>query len=123
MKKGNVIVLAGCLLAFYMAIIMYVFFAVLHIGIFLNFETALVFEIMGFLFLSYFILSNLLSKRIKTGFFVPLIGVNIVYTIILNIINMVCVITMPHAVFLLLNLVLLFIYCLVSIPMYVMGKK
>lgn len=123
MKKGHIAILAGCLLAFYIGIIMYVFFAVLHIQIFANFESAMIFEIIGFLLLSYFVMSNLLSKRIKAGFFVPLVMVTVIYTVILDVINIVCIITMPHVFFVLLNVVLLFVYCLVSMPMYIMGRK
>lgn len=123
MKKGLISVLTGCLLTFYIGIIMYVFFAILHIETLANFESAMLFEIIGFLLLSYFVMSNLLSKRIKAGFFVPLVMVTVIYTVILDVINIVFIITMPHMFFLLSNFVLLFVYCLVSMPMYIMGRK
>ena len=74
------------------------------------------------MFLTYFVMSNVLVKRIKTGFFVPIIMVTVIYTIILDVIN-ICVIRVPHMFFVLLNLALLFIYCLISLPMYIMGYK
>lgn len=123
MKKGLISVLTGCLLTFYIGIIMYIFFAILHIETLANFESAMLFEIIGFLLLSYFVMSNLLSKRIKAGFFVPLVMVTVIYTVILDVINIVFIITMPHMFFLLSNFVLLFVYCLVSMPMYIMGRK
>lgn len=116
-------ILSGCLLAAYIGIIMYVFFVILHIETYKNFESAMAFEIIGFLLLIYLVMGNLLSKRIKAGLFAPLVMVTAIYTIILDIINIVFVITMPHAFFVLLNFILLFIYCLVSIPMLIMGRR
>lgn len=123
MRKGLTCVLSGFLLAFYIGIIMYVFFEILHIETLANFESAMAFEIIGFLLLTYFVMDNLISKRIKVGLFVPLVMVTVIYTVILDVINIVCIITMPHVFFVLLNFVLLFIYCLISMPMYIMGKR
>ncbi len=123
MKKGPAGIFSACILIFYIGIIMYVFFAILHIETLANFESAMAFEIIGFLLLTYFVMGNLLSKSIKTGFFVPLVITTVVYTVILDIINIACITFMPHIFFVLLNFVLLFIYCLISMPMYIMGKK
>jgi hypothetical protein len=122
-KKGVTVALTAFIIAFYVAIIMYVFFAVLHIDALANFISAMTFEIIGFCLLTYFVLGNILAKPIKTGYFVPLILVTVVYTIALDVINLACVATMSNVFFVLANLVLLFIYCLVSIPMYIMGRR
>jgi hypothetical protein len=122
-KKGVTVALTTFIIAFYVAIIMYVFFAVLHIDALANFISAMTFEIIGFCLLTYFVLGNILAKPIKTGYFVPLILVTVVYTIALDVINLACVATMSNVFFVLVNLVLLFIYCLVSIPMYIMGRR
>ena len=122
-KKGLTAILSSGILAFYIFLIMYIFFAILHIDELANFGSAMVFEIIGFFLLVYLVLRNIIFKPIKTGFFVPLIMVTVVYTILLNIINLACVTVMPHAYFVLINFVLLFIYCLVSVPMYIMGGK
>lgn len=123
MKKALTIALSMFLMIFYFGIIMYMFFAVLHINILANFECALIFEIIGFLLLIYFVLNNILVKGLKTGFFVPLIFITVIYTIILNVINIVCIAIMPRLFFLLTNFLLLFIYCLISFPIYIMGKR
>lgn len=123
MRKGITSILSGCLLAFYIGIIMYVFFAILYIEMLANFESAMAFEIIEFLLFIYFVIGNLLFKRIKAGFFVPLVIVTVIYTVILDVINIVFIMTMPHVFFVLSNFVLLFIYCLISIPMYIMGKR
>ena len=122
-KKGLATVLSSVILCFYAVIIMYVFFAILHIDILANFESAMVFEIIGFALLTFFVLSNSLSKSIKNGYLVPLIMITVIYTVILDVVNLVLVTTMPNVFFVLTNFVLLFIYCLISIPMYIMGRK
>lgn len=123
MKKVIIAIISGFFLAFYMGIIMYVFFAILHIETLTNFESAMAYEIIGFLLITYFVMGNLLSKRVKTGFFGPLLMVTVVYTLILNAINIACITILPHIFFVLLNFVLLLMYCLISMPMYIMGKR
>ena len=114
--KGLLSLLVLC---FYIAVIMYVFFAVLHIDALANFEAAMTFEIIGFALLFYFIL----SKPVKLGFFVPIICTTAVYTIILDLINIAFVISLSHVFFVLINLILLLVYCIVVIPMYIVGKR
>lgn len=119
MKK----VLSCFLWVFYVAIILYVFFAVLNINTLENFASALIFEIMGFLALAYFIFCNMFSNPIKVGYFVPLVMTTVVYTVILDAVNIACITTVGNVFFTLIHLVLLFAYCLVSIPMYLMGRR
>ncbi|SES66264.1 hypothetical protein SAMN02910413_0348 [Pseudobutyrivibrio sp. C4] len=119
MKK----VLSCFLWVFYVAIILYVLFAVLNIDTLENFVSALVFESIGFISLAYFIFCNMFSKPIKVGYFVPLLMATIIYTIVLDVVNIACVATVGSVFFTLINLVLLFVYCLVSIPMYLMGRR
>ena len=122
-KKRLTAALTTFIIAFYVVIIMYVCFAVLHIDTLENFISAMIFEIIGFCLLTYFVLGNILTKPIKTGYFVPLILTTVVYTIALDVVNLACVVTMSNVFFVLVNLILLFIYCLVSIPMYIMGRR
>ena len=122
-KKSLMVALTTFIIGFYVAIIMYVFFAILHIDTLANYVSAMTFEIIGFCLLAYFVLGNILAKPIKTGYFVPLIMATIVYTIALDVVNLACVTTMSNVFFILVNLILLFIYCLVAIPMYIMGRR
>jgi hypothetical protein len=69
-KKSITATLTAFIIAFYVVIIMYVFFAVLHIDTLANFISAMIFEIIGFCLLTYFALGNILIKPIKTGYFV-----------------------------------------------------
>ena len=122
-KKGLTAVLSLFMIGFYIAIILYIIFAILHIDTLENFEAAMAFEIIGFVFLILVIMGNIVSENMKTGFFVPLLMTTITYTVILDVINIACIITMPHVLFMLVNFIILFIYCLISIPMLIMGRK
>lgn len=122
-KKGLTTILSSFLFVFYVVIVMYVFYGFLHIDVSENFEFAIVFEVIGFLLLAYFLLSNIILKPVKIGCFVPLITVTVIYTVLLDIINLVLIVSMPHVFFILTNLILIFIYCMISIPMYIMGRK
>ena len=109
-KKGLTAVLSLFMIGFYIAIILYIFFAILHIDTLENFEAAMAFEIIGFVFLILVIMGNIVSENMKTGFFVPLLMTTITYTVILDVINIACIITMPHVLFMLVNFIILFIF-------------
>lgn len=122
-SKGLTKFLSSFLLLFYVAIIMMAFFPVLHIDALKNFVSALIFEIIGIILLAYFILGTICTEEKKIGFIVPLIICTIVYTVLLDIMNLALVATMPGALFILTNMILLFVYCLIAIPMFIMGRK
>lgn len=119
MKK----VLSSLLWLFYIAIILYVLFAVLNVNTLENCFTVLVFEIIGFIALGYFIFCNMFSYSLKIGYLVPLLIVTVIYTIVLDVVNITFAASLGHVWFVLSNLVLLFVYCLISVPMYLMGRK
>lgn len=108
---------------FYIAIVMYTLFFSLNIRTLGNFIAALFFEFIGIIVIAYFLLSNILSSNIKIGFFAPLIMINIFYILLLNVLNLGCITMMSSSTFVLLNLLILFMYCLISAPMYIMGRK
>lgn len=121
-KKKLTVILSLFLLCFYIGIIMYVMFRILHVEVLANFETAIAFEVIGFLLLICFVLCGICAGALKVGYYVPLMIATILYTIILDMINFLCVTEMRHIWFVLLHFVLLFVYCLISIPMYIMGR-
>ena len=121
--KALLFTLTAFLLLFYMAIIMYIFFGIIHIDMLHNFVLGMVFEIIGFVFLFVLFLGNAISNPIKTGYFIPLVIVTIIYTILLDLLNILAIVTIVTPIFALLHFVLLFVYCLISIPMYIMGKR
>lgn len=124
MRRGLLsIFLSVSALVFYIGIVLYSFFAILHIQTLANFGSAIFFELIGFALLAYFIIVNLSARPIKTGYFVPLVMVTVIYTVLLDVINFAFVMIMPHIFFVLLHLTLLFLYCVISIPMYIMGKR
>lgn len=119
MKK----ILSTFLWAFYVIIILYVMFGVIHISELDNFIAALLFEAIGFLALGAVILGSIFSTTFKVGYLVPLIMVTVIYTVLLDIVNIAFVARVGSAGFVLIHLILLFFYCLVSIPMYLMGRR
>jgi hypothetical protein len=119
MKK----ILSGFLWVFYVAIILYVFFAVLNINTLENCASALIFEIIGFVILAYCIFYNMCTRPIKVGYFVPVVMTTVVYTIVLDVINIAFITSVSSVIFTLIHLIVLFAYCLVSIPMYLMGRR
>lgn len=122
-KKGLITVFSVFVVLFYIAIVVYVFFAILHINKLANFEAAMIFEIIGFLILLLFVFGNVLFRPVKMGYSVSLVIMTVVYTIILDVLNIAFIATMPPAYFVLTNLIVLFVYCLVSIPMFIMGSR
>lgn len=111
------------MVAFYSLIVMYTLFFVLHIKTLENYPIALIFECIGIGLLAFYILGNTMWRPLKIGYFVPLVVVTVFYVICLNAVNMALISTLSQEVFVLTNLGILFVYCLVSLPMYVMGKR
>lgn len=123
LKKETAATLAGGLLALYGGIIIYLFLAVLHGDTLENFASAMAFELISFLALICVIVGNILSERVKIGYFVPLVFVTVIYAVILDVVNAAYIATMSKSGFLLLNLILLFLYCCISLPLFVMNKR
>ena len=118
MKKSLTIILSVFAIAFYTAILAYIFYAMFPVWFLANFNSALMFELIGLVFLAFTVMEGVISKSVKVGYFVPRVMITITYVIILHML-----IATPHVFFVLLNLVLLFVYCLLSIPMCIMGRK
>ena len=122
MKKSLTIILSVFAIAFYTAILAYIFYAMFPVWFLVNFNSALMFELIGLVFLAFTVMEGVISKSVKVGYFVPRVMITITYVIILHILYIGLVIATPHVFFVLLNLVLLFVYCLLSIPMCIMGR-
>lgn len=111
------------MIVFYILIVLYVFFGVVGLQHTDNLFTALLFELIGFLALAFLLVGNIALHYLSTGYFVPLIFVTVVYTILLDTLNFLGSAVISPAWFMLIHLALLFVYLLVSIPMYIMGKN
>lgn len=122
-KKGLTFILTAFLIAFYTVIIFFLMLSIFNIDETDNFGTAIIFEIIGILLIAFFILGGILSESISTGYLVPLIMVTVIYALVLDVINIVMARTMSSNFFVLVNLIVMFVYCMISIPMYVMGRK
>ena len=125
-NKGKLITiaLATFMLVFYTVIVEYVLFAVLKIDECKNFAAGMIFETIGILLLFVIVLGNLFQREnIKTGYFVPIVICTIVYTIILDCLNFIGILSMSSVMFFLTQMILLFLFLVIVIPMYIMGKQ
>lgn len=121
MKKREItIALSAILFVFYVSTILYVSIGVMHVDMLVNYFSSIIYQVIGFVFLAYFIFCNIVSRSMKTGYLVPLIIATVLYTVAVNV---ALVASIPHVFFVLINRGLLILYALVSIPMYVMGRK
>lgn len=122
-KKTATFALSLFLLVFYMLIILYLFFGVLHINLLENCFAGMLFQCIGFLILCVLVLGQIVAKPVKTGYFAPIVMITVVYTLILDVLNCWAILLMPTALFFFVHLLLLFAYCVVTVPMYLMGRK
>ena len=122
--KELIIALTTLLLIFYTIIVGYVLFVVLEINTSENFIAGLIFEILGIIFISIIVIGAVLNnKKISFGYMVSIILCTVIYIIILNCINFFGIFVIKEVFFVLINLVLLFIYSVIVVPMYIMGKQ
>ena len=122
-KRGMITAGLTIILALYMIIVMYVFFVILHVQIGRNFGTGIFFELVGFAFLIWLVYGKIISNSMKTGYLISLVLVTLLYTVTLDVLNFWAIFLIPSVFFVLIHLILLFVYGLVSIPMFIMGKK
>ena len=122
-KRALSVALYSFMLVFYLGIVLYIFIEILHADTLSNFLAASIFEIIGFVFLAYFLISGLAVSPVKMGHFPSLFIVTTVYIVLLNVVNFALISVISGSFFILLNLILLFVYGLVAIPIYIMGRK
>ncbi len=122
-KKTTAFALSLFLLAFYILIIMYLFFGVLEINELENCFAGMLFQCIGFLVLCVLVLGQIVAKPIKAGYFAPVVLITAFYTLILDLLNCWAIRLMPAPLFFFVHLLLLFVYCIVTVPMYLMGRK
>lgn len=122
--KEITIALTTLILNFYTVIVEYVLFAIIKTDGCQNFLAGMIFETIGILLLFTVVLGNLLRKyNIKVGYYAPIILCTILYTIILNCLNFIGILSMSSMMFFLAHMILLFVFFVLIIPMYIMGKK
>ena len=122
-KKKAYSIFSSFITVFYFIIMMYLFFGIMHMEQKTNFYAVLIFEIIAFLILEFIILNGILSEKIKIAYFIPTVMVTVVYKGLVDIFCILYVSYMEKENFILLNMIVLFSYCLISFPMRIMGRK
>ncbi len=123
-KKTMAVMLAAIILVFYTVIIEYISFAVMNIAAYKNFVASMVFQSIGIVLLFIVILGSVAKgKNVKIGFLVPIVICTVIYVAIVNCINFIGVAVMSGTIFVLLHLILLFVYSVIVMPMYIIGKQ
>ena len=64
-KKGLTIILSVFAIAFYAAILAYIFYAMFPVWFLANFNSALMFELIGLVFLAFTVMEGVISKSVK----------------------------------------------------------
>ena len=108
---------------FYVAIALFVFLEIKRVTQLPNGTPCLIFEGMGFLLAAWALFNRAGSQLIKIGFFVPWLLTIVLYSIALNVFNIVFVDSLDQVYFIFWNLVMLFGYLVITTPMYLLGKK
>lgn len=122
-KKGLIIILSVFVIAFYAAILAYIFYAMFPVWFLANFNSALMFELIGLVFLAFTVMEGVISKSVKVGYFVPRVMITITYVIILHMLNIGLVIATPHVFFVLLNLYYFLCIVCYQFPCVSWGRK
>lgn len=120
--KTITMLLSLIIFLFYCVIIGYILFQVVNLDEHKNFVCGIIFEGIGILMLLITVIFGIL-KKVKIGFLLPVIVCTVIYTIILNSLNFFAYVAMTSNVFFLVHMVVLFIYLLIVVPMFVMGKQ
>lgn len=127
MSRGTKIALSLIPVALYIVIIEYVLFAIVGINDTKNFVAAFVFETLGIVLLVAVVMAMLGLITgigdIKLPFLLPLTLVTVFYTILLDVLNIFAAPAMSGTWFVLLHLILLFLYLVISIPLFIAGKS
>lgn len=127
-KKASVstvtIVSSAALLVFLFIILSFVWYDVLDLKISSNFMIGMCFWIINCIILILIFPVKMMSARkIEIGFYVPIIMVTIIYTLLLWGLIAFTLTTVEKTFFVLMNLLLLFLYLLIVIPMIINGTN
>ena len=126
-EKGSASPLAIAMTAlmylFYVGIMLYIIFVIRQIKTFPNCNEALLFEAIGFVVGAFVVFTRAFSSKLNIGYYIPIIGITLLYTAALHVLCIVLVGFFYPTTFVLINALLLFMWCVVSIPMILMGRK
>ena len=116
-------ILTLLLYLFYAAIMLFIMFELRGIKEAANYKAAMLFEGIGFVIGALVILSRSFAAKLDIGFFIPVLGITMLYTVVLHVLCIILLSIFSSKIFLLVNLLLLFVYCLVTVPMVLMNRK
>ncbi len=124
MKKRNLLNVLSFLFVLYIIISMCIFLIFSKIDMIENFLTGIFFEVLSIYLCFVFILKNISNhQNKKIGYLVPIVIYTAFYMILMNVLNVWGSLSLNTISFVLSQTVLLFIYFLIVIPMYIMGKQ
>ncbi len=123
MKRMKFFGAAMVLLVMYLFIVVYAMFAVVHMEQALNCIAALVFEVIGVAAFGGCLLWGVSNQNLRFAYFVGCLVASLFYNAALNFLNFLGAFTVGNAMFLLMHFILFFVFCAVSFPMYLMGRK
>ena len=107
----------------YFAIVIYSLFNVVNITSKDSWLWTIVFEIIGAIIFIFYIIRVMDSKVIKFGYKVSL-GLSVIAYNVIVVIQNIFQIRYPNiALFIMLQLITLFVFFIISMPMYIIGKK
>lgn len=122
MKKNHSLTFPIFILAFYALIIGVVCLA-MRLYELVNFPVGICFEVIGWCILFAVLTITSWAKSNKSAYQISLIFTTLIYTVVLDAVNLLLIDKTDNGGFVLLHLILLFVYCLVSIPMVIEGKR
>lgn len=88
-----------------------------------NFPVGICFEVIGWCILFAVLTITSWAKSNKSAYQISLIFTTLIYTVVLDAVNLLLIDKTDNGGFVIPHLILLFVYCLVSIPMVIEGKR
>ena len=124
MKKEKIIFGGGLfIIILYILILSQVYFTIYDRNMLMKIGLSMAFELINIIIILSVFAECVWRKSHKFAYAVSGIMVVLLYTVFQNVINLVSFIAISNNLLVLYNMILLFIYSLVSIPLYIMGRK
>lgn len=124
MKKGKIIFGGGLfIIILYILILVQAYITIYNSNMLMKFGLSITFELINIIIMLSVLTECVLHKTLKFAYAVSGIMVMLLYTVFQNVVNLVSFIEISNNWLILCNIILLFIYSLVSIPLYIMGRR
>lgn len=124
MKKGKIIFGGGLfIIILYILILVQAYITIYNSNMLMKFGLSITFELINIIIMLSVLTECVLQKTLKFAYAVSGIMVMLLYTVFQNVVNLVSFMEISNNWLILCNIILLFIYSLVSIPLYIMGRR